>query len=266
MPTGTSGIVDKNDVQLGVNGKPLSDEEQKIVDELRRVDERVRAHEQAHQAVAGSLARAKSFTYVTGPDGNRYATGGEVKIDTSAVQGDPEATARKMQKVQRAALAPADPSAQDLAVAAAARATESAARIEAARLRAENSQANRRTSESFAPVRPALPQEKKTIVGFPTKQSTQPEPVIESVQTDTANAIRFSTQQTTEQEESPSVAQPVAQELERISSIEEQRRQQELVRAADSRIINTRIAFLNDFYTSSQRAFTGSRTLLNVAV
>ena len=43
--------------------------------------------------------------------------GGEVHIDTSEVPGDPEATLKKMKQVRNAALAPADPSAQDLKVA-----------------------------------------------------------------------------------------------------------------------------------------------------
>ena len=41
-----------------------------------------------------------------------YITGGEVRIDTSPAK-DPEATIQKMQQVQRAAFAPADPSPQD---------------------------------------------------------------------------------------------------------------------------------------------------------
>ena len=53
-----------------------------------------------------------------GPDGNRYAIGGEVSIDVAPVDGDPEATIAKMEIVKAAALAPAEPSAQDRKVAA----------------------------------------------------------------------------------------------------------------------------------------------------
>jgi hypothetical protein len=91
--------------------------EQVVVDSLKQRDREVRAHEQAHQAVGGQYASAPSFTMQSGPDGGRYATGGKVQIDISA-EPDPEATIRKMQQVQAAALAPVDPSGQDRAVAA----------------------------------------------------------------------------------------------------------------------------------------------------
>ena len=100
-----------------------------VVDELKARDREVRAHEQAHVAAAGSYARGgPAYTYQRGPDGQNYAVGGEVSIDTSAIEGDPEATIRKAQVVRAAALAPADPSAQDRAVAAAATQMEAQAR------------------------------------------------------------------------------------------------------------------------------------------
>jgi hypothetical protein len=46
--------------------------------------------------------------------------GGEVSIDSSPVANDPQATLTKAQQIQAAALAPANPSAQDRAVAASA--------------------------------------------------------------------------------------------------------------------------------------------------
>lgn len=109
----------------------LSSEELKQVEELISRDQEVRAHERAHMMVGGSLVRkGVSYQYQTGPDGQRYAVGGEVSIDSSAVNDDPSATIRKMQQVKRAALAPAEPSSQDRAVAAAAAQTEAAARQE----------------------------------------------------------------------------------------------------------------------------------------
>ena len=109
----------------------LSPEEQREVDALERRDREVRAHEAAHKAAAGSLSSGgPSYSYTTGPDGQRYATSGEVAIDTAAVSGDPDATVRKMQQVRAAALAPASPSAQDRRVAAQAAATAQAARSE----------------------------------------------------------------------------------------------------------------------------------------
>ena len=91
---------------------------QQVINQLKARDTEVRAHEMAHLAAAGSYARGgMSFTYQTGPDGKRYAIGGEVGIDTSPVSGDPEATLQKAMVIQRAALAPAEPSAQDQKVA-----------------------------------------------------------------------------------------------------------------------------------------------------
>jgi len=106
--------------------KTKEDEQQ--IEQLKQRDREVRAHEAAHQSAAGGYSRGMSFTYQIGPDGQRYAIGGEVKIDMSPVPNNPEATIQKMQVVQRAALAPSDPSPQDRAVAAAARSIEQQAR------------------------------------------------------------------------------------------------------------------------------------------
>ncbi len=109
----------------------LTEAEQFEIEELRRRDAEVKAHEQAHSAVAGNLAQGgASFDYETGPDGKRYAVGGEVSIDTAAVAGDPQATLIKAQKIRRAATAPADPSAQDRSVAAQASRMEAEARLD----------------------------------------------------------------------------------------------------------------------------------------
>ncbi|MFQ3230939.1 putative metalloprotease CJM1_0395 family protein [Reinekea sp.] len=86
--------------------------------ELAARDREVKAHEQAHQTVGGQYAGAMEFSYTQGPDGKRYATAGEVGISVGPVPNDPEATLRKADQVRRAALAPAEPSAQDRQVAA----------------------------------------------------------------------------------------------------------------------------------------------------
>lgn len=109
----------------------LSESDRRILQSLRNRDRQVRSHEQAHLAAAGGLAKGgPSFTFATGPDGRRYATGGEVQIDTSPVPNDPQATIRKAQQVRRAAQAPADPSSQDRRVAAQATVMERQARAE----------------------------------------------------------------------------------------------------------------------------------------
>lgn len=107
--------------------------EQRQISELRSRDQEVRAHELAHLAAAGGLSKGgPTFEFVLGPDGQRYAVGGEVQIDTAGVSGDPEATLQKAQQIQQAALAPAQPSAQDRSVAVAAAAMAAEARAEIA--------------------------------------------------------------------------------------------------------------------------------------
>jgi hypothetical protein len=92
-------------------------QEQKQIDELKKIDQAVRAHEQAHLAAAGGLATSgATFTYRHGPDGKEYAVSGEVSIDASPGR-TPQETISKAEKIQAAALAPADPSGQDRAVA-----------------------------------------------------------------------------------------------------------------------------------------------------
>ncbi|MFI4877029.1 MAG: putative metalloprotease CJM1_0395 family protein [Blastopirellula sp. JB062] len=98
----------------------LTTEERQQVEQLKRRDQEVRQHEQAHLAAAGPYARGgPTYTYQEGPD-EQYAIGGEVQIDTAPVEGDPHATLQKARVIQAAAQAPAEPSAQDQAVAAAA--------------------------------------------------------------------------------------------------------------------------------------------------
>lgn len=100
--------------------------------QLSSRDREVRAHEQAHSSVGGSYAGSASYTFKRGPDGRSYAVGGEVGIDLAAIANNPAATARKMEQVQRAALAPADPSDQDISVAARAQGLAAQARVELA--------------------------------------------------------------------------------------------------------------------------------------
>ncbi|MCC8180668.1 MAG: hypothetical protein LIP23_07150 [Planctomycetes bacterium] len=113
------------------SARDLDDAEQRQVQELKQRDQEVRTHEQAHKAVGGQYAGSISYDYQQGPDGQRYAVGGEVSIDVSK-EKDPESTIRKMQQVRAAALAPAQPSSQDQSVAAQAVQTEAEARQELA--------------------------------------------------------------------------------------------------------------------------------------
>ena len=112
------------------NPQGLTEEEQRVVAELKRIDAEVRRHEQAHMNAGGQYTGQATYTYETGPDGGRYAVAGEVPIDTAPVPDDPEATIDKMEVVIRAALAPAEPSAQDQRVASSARQTIVAAQAD----------------------------------------------------------------------------------------------------------------------------------------
>ena len=122
---------DEAEESKGLDTEPeLTDEEKAEVDELKDRDREVRQHEQAHMAAAGPYAKGgPSYEYTRGPDGKRYAVGGEVQIDTSK-ESDPEATIRKAQQIYRAALAPAEPSSQDRSVASQAKKMEMEARSE----------------------------------------------------------------------------------------------------------------------------------------
>ncbi len=114
----------------------LTESEKRQVQKLKQRDREVRAHERAHIAAgAGVVQGGASFTFQRGPDGKMYAVGGEVKIDSSA-ENDPDKTIRKMQQVKRAALAPAEPSGTDRAVAAQAGRIEAQARQDKIRLEA----------------------------------------------------------------------------------------------------------------------------------
>lgn len=125
------------------------------VAELAAIDARVRAHEAAHRAAAGELARGGSYTYKTGPDGRAYAVAGEVGIDAAVIRGDPAATLAKMLQVERAALAPADPSPQDRRVAALAAGRAAEARAELATAGGATPAASAGASGAAAPAGPA---------------------------------------------------------------------------------------------------------------
>ena len=96
----------------------LSESEKQMVLKLQSRDTEVRAHESAHQS-GGASTGAASFTYQQGPDGKMYAIGGEVPISFQS-GSTPEETIANAQAVIASALAPADPSGQDMAVASSA--------------------------------------------------------------------------------------------------------------------------------------------------
>ena len=150
--TRTAEPSNKPGAARSASGETLSEGEQKQVAELKKRDREVRQHEQAHQAAGGQYASAPSYEYQKGPDGQQYAVGGEVQIDSSPIAGDPEATIEKMRVVKAAALAPAEPSGQDRKVAAAADAAAQQARAE---LAAQDREERQAALDGEKPVDPA---------------------------------------------------------------------------------------------------------------
>ena len=112
-PAGAAGDSDQVEGPL----KKLTPEEEAAVRKLAQRDQEVKAHEQAHVAASGGLAGSPTYEYQTGPDGQKYAVGGEVSISRSGSSNTEQALS-EAETVKRGALAPAQPSSQDLAVAA----------------------------------------------------------------------------------------------------------------------------------------------------
>ena len=110
---------EKKDLEKSKPNDELSQDEKRLVYELQARDAEVRSHESAHQS-GGAATGGASYTYQQGPDGKMYAIGGEVSV---SMQGGstPEETIRNAQAVISSAMAPGDPSGQDLAVASSAR-------------------------------------------------------------------------------------------------------------------------------------------------
>lgn len=110
---------------------------QAAISELQQIDRRVRAHEMAHLLSGDGVVRGgASFTYTRGPDGKNYAVGGEVPIDASPGR-TPQETLDKARAIERAALAPVDPSPQDRRVAALAQQMAAEASLELAQQKRE---------------------------------------------------------------------------------------------------------------------------------
>lgn len=96
----------------------LDSNENQVINELQAADAGVRAHEAQHFRAAGGLVQGTAeFDYVEGPDGNLYAVGGQVEINPTNGVTDPAKQASDAATLYNAATAPADASAQDLAVA-----------------------------------------------------------------------------------------------------------------------------------------------------
>ncbi|MDP7037520.1 MAG: putative metalloprotease CJM1_0395 family protein [Myxococcota bacterium] len=130
----------------------LTPAEEEEVKELKRIDQEVRIHENAHKAAAGELAvGGPVYEYEEGPDGKSYAVAGEVQI--ALREGStPEETLQYARKAKKAALAPAQPSAKDRAVAAEAEAMAAKARSEIAKQRQDMDPYARKVLEIYESI------------------------------------------------------------------------------------------------------------------
>lgn len=125
---------DSSGVPLATDGGSDREQDAQVqaeVARLKSIEAKVKAHEAAHKSAGGTMTGPVSYTYTRGPDGRSYVTGGEVPIEVSPGK-TPQETINRMQQVIRAALAPADPSPQDRAVAAQASTQQQQARQELA--------------------------------------------------------------------------------------------------------------------------------------
>ena len=122
--------------------------DERVISQLQQRDKEVRTHELAHATAGGTATGTPSYTFEVGPDGKKYAVGGEVAVDLSSIAGNPQATIVKMQKVHAAALAPASPSTQDTRVAASATQKILAAQSELLTLKSDEQTQSKATNSS----------------------------------------------------------------------------------------------------------------------
>lgn len=152
----------------------LTPEQQQEVQKLKQTDQKVRAHEAAHMAVGAGLTSGANFQFVRGPDGKQYAVAGEVKIDVSSGQ-TPQQTLAKAKQIQAAALAPADPSSQDRAVAA--QAAQMATQAQTELSREKNAEATGQEADPnavAAAAKPAANPAANPAIAAYTDQEPQP--------------------------------------------------------------------------------------------
>jgi len=155
QPPKSSEQIGSDEEQTAAQKREQQNYDQAVAKQLQQLqarDREVRAHEAAHVAAGGRFVTGgPSYTYQRGPNGRFYAIGGEVNIDVSAIPSDPHATLDKAEVVRRAALAPAQPSPQDLRVASNATRLASRARVDIAiqqreQLQAQNEAINNKES------------------------------------------------------------------------------------------------------------------------
>lgn len=160
-------------------GLDLTEEELSEIEHLKERDQEVRTHENAHQRAGGAYAGFPQYSYTKGPDGKDYITDGSVSISVSE-ESTPQKTIEKMEQVQRAALAPAEPSGQDLKVASQAANIENEARRELASNNTENKKSS--SENKIATNEDSESTEKNTPKEAQSEKSLSFENIIKSIQ------------------------------------------------------------------------------------
>lgn len=128
--------------------------EMKAHSEVRKLinwENNVKQHEQAHMAVGGGLVSSARFSYTIGPDGKRYVSGGEVSISVPSSENEEE-NLKTLERVKRAALAPADPSPQDIKTAAMASAMISSTYLKLMKQKAKEQASEKKDVNATNPI------------------------------------------------------------------------------------------------------------------
>lgn len=121
------------------------EEDEEEIAELEEQDEEVKAKQAKQLSAVGQYATGVSYEYEVGPDGEIYAVDGHVSVDTSSIEGNPEATLLKARALQAAMMSGGELSSEEAAILQEAILLQSAAIAEIA---SENS----RASESAAKI------------------------------------------------------------------------------------------------------------------
>ena len=84
---------------------------ERVVKRFEEADSQTRLHEQTHSS-ASNITSTPQYDYQVGPDGKLYATGGEVRVDTS-IPKDEQAAQAKLDEIEDTASAPNNLSSAD---------------------------------------------------------------------------------------------------------------------------------------------------------
>ena len=102
----------ENNDSVNIVGKNYDEEDYKrVLQKYKDLDSEVRTHEQTHSAGAPTTAPI-NYSYQLGPDGKLYASGGNVRFDTS-IPNNPIEAEVKLDKLASAASGPAQLSFSD---------------------------------------------------------------------------------------------------------------------------------------------------------